>query len=166
MALRAPPIVRHLGRERSHPREVYLLSIERLSDLPSRLKVPCQRFVMLLTADTTGADLDKTVLADSILGAGCVYFCAWGPGCEAMHDVVDDVFLERIDYAPDKGVLMTTWHDSEPLADAVEFALLSAWPDDYYLDGCGAVVLAVSGNDAWASEIEATAMRVIEPNVI
>ena len=166
MTLRVPTIVRHLGREQSHPRDVFLLSLERLSDFPGLLELPCPRFVLLLAADTTGANLDKVAVANSLISAGCVYFCAWGPGCEAMHDVVDDVFLERIEYADDRGVLMTTWHNNEPLTDVVEFALLTAWPDDNYRDGCGAVVLAVSGSDAWALEVETTAMQFIEPKVI
>jgi hypothetical protein len=49
---------------------------------------------------------------------------------------------------------MTTWHDSEPLRDALWFFLVNSLPDEHY-ENSTHVALAVSvGSSVWAAEIE------------
>jgi hypothetical protein len=48
---------------------------------------------------------------------------------------------------------MSTWHDKEPLAEAIWFALNNAWPDPGYEEGCTAVVGISIGNEGWAAEL-------------
>jgi hypothetical protein len=48
---------------------------------------------------------------------------------------------------------MTTWHSEEPLAEAILFALMSAWPDAPYEEGCAATLAIAIGSPLWAAEI-------------
>jgi hypothetical protein len=148
------PNLRRLDANLVKKRQVYVLRLAHLRDFPNRLEIPCPRFVLFVAADFTEGDGDSS-FANQVLDAGCVYFCAWGKGCESMHDLVDDGIIERENGEP--GHIITTWHSDEALADAVEFALFSAEPDDVFSNECRAVVLAVAGNDAWGMEIEANA---------
>lgn len=81
-----------------------------------------------------------------------MYVCAWGPGCERVHDIVDE---ERDGGSEDNRVLMTTWHANESLADALWFVLTCAIPDDCYLAGWGAIVGISIGSPRWAAEMRA-----------
>ncbi len=59
---------------------------------------------------------------------GCRYMMAWGRECKTWDDSVDHANLEQFDYAeiPDDGFVMTTWHENEPLQEAIWFAKHSA----------------------------------------
>jgi hypothetical protein len=52
---------------------------------------------------------------------GCLYMVAWGIRCSSWDDSVDIAALEKYDYcdAPEAEFVMTTWHESEPLSDAL-----------------------------------------------
>jgi hypothetical protein len=48
---------------------------------------------------------------------------------------------------------MTTWHDSEPLREALWFFLVNACPDQYYQDSTRAGLAIAIGSAPWAEEI-------------
>jgi hypothetical protein len=50
---------------------------------------------------------------------------------------------------------MTTWHDKQPLIEAVDFALMWAKPDEHYREGCDAIVVATIGDAAAPDELRA-----------
>lgn len=60
---------------------------------------------------------------------GLVYFCAWGNRCEAVHDAVDRANIEYHHgvITPDN-IIMTTWHQDEPLEEASWFVRELASP--------------------------------------
>jgi hypothetical protein len=66
----------------------------------------------------------RNEVASWLVESGCLYFIAWGVDCEAWHDTVDWTVLEVFDFAdiPDDKFIMTTWHDKEPLSEALWFA--------------------------------------------
>jgi hypothetical protein len=49
---------------------------------------------------------------------------------------------------------MSTWHDSEPLAQALWFAVYSAYPAGHYESKTISTVAAVIANDTWAQAVE------------
>lgn len=59
-----------------------------------------------------------------LVAAGCLYMCAWGPGCSTWDDSVDLAMLECFSYGnvPEERSAMTTWHANEPLEEALWFA--------------------------------------------
>jgi hypothetical protein len=85
-----------------------------------------------------------------------VYFCAWGPGCERFHDIVDQVIVEdgigrRFVPPTPRDAVMTTWHDRESLEDALDFFATSAVATDGYgANSRYRVVISVESPE-WAS---------------
>lgn len=74
---------------------------------------------------------DVTALAEHVTKGGVFYVSCWGAGCERVHDLFDaaDVGLDvEAGRPPGEVVVMTTWHDSDPLADALEFFWMAAAP--------------------------------------
>lgn len=54
---------------------------------------------------------------------------------------------------PGDACIMTSWHDSESLEEALWFFLMNAWPDSYY-EGTTRAALAISvGEREWYAEI-------------
>ena len=106
---------------------------------PDSLRVPSERFRLFVAADTTQITSHEiSRFAEAALSRGMVYFCAWGPGCERFHDIVDEVVVEddlgeRKFAAPTKNdVVMTTWHHDETLEEALDFFARYANPTDGY----------------------------------
>ena len=138
----------HLGHDDISERDIFCIAASSFGELPPHFMLPSRRFVALLVADTTQSDA-KTLsgFAESLLASGCVYFCAWGPGCERAHDIMDECSLE-ID-----PVIMTTWHDDESLDETLYFFLRNTWPDEGYSE-CDSAVAITVGSAEWAAQVE------------
>ena len=54
---------------------------------------------------------------------------------------------------PEDSCIMTSWHASEPLRDALWFFLVNSWPDEHYQDSTRAALAISIGSSAWAAEI-------------
>ncbi len=94
-------------------------------------------------------------LADAALDDGCVYLCAWGPGCDRVHDRFDMKIVDR-DIAgktPNALAVMTTSHGGETLDEATEFLITAAWPDDAFAETCRSALVAVVGNTDWVASV-------------
>ena len=138
----------HLGFDDISERDVLCIAAPSFDELPTSFTLSSKRFVALLVADTTQTDVETlSRFAESLLASGCVYFCAWGPGCERAHDIMDECSLE-ID-----PVIMTTWHDDESLDETLYFFLRNTWPDEGYSE-CGGAIAITVGNADWAAQVE------------
>jgi hypothetical protein len=128
-------------------------SIEQLSDcLPRRSKY----FTLLMAWNVPEIEHDKLMaLFQPLVDRGLAYFCSWGNRCEEVHDAVDACVTAREQaIGPDDYVLMTTWHDDEPLEEALWFFNICAIPaEDHVLSNFDRFAVAV-GNPGWAVEIE------------
>jgi hypothetical protein len=139
---------------------VFLLELESWSDWPATLSLPSRHFRLLTVGDAGrvgGEELSR--FADAALGAGCVYLCAWGPGCMRVHDTFDYQDLEL----PQGATVMTTSHAHESLEDAIEFLLISAWPDKAFAETCRAALIAVVGDGSLADQVKSLAPRFMRP---
>ena len=121
--------------------------------IPRLLPFPYDTFVLLLAADGRGvSDQALRECCGHLLKAGARYVCAWGPDCSRVHDACDLAAME-LGLNTDDAVIMTTWHDSEPLQEAIWFAANAAFPSDSY-PGAGGALIAVSvGSSEWDTEI-------------
>jgi hypothetical protein len=118
------------------------------SAMPDSISLPTRHFVALLATDATG--VNAAVLAEfsrRLLRAGCVYFCAWGPDCERVHDVFDG---ECFDVEP---VIMTTWHAEDSLDEALWYFVSCAFPDDGYRDTTRTALAISIGRPDWHEQI-------------
>jgi hypothetical protein len=138
------------------PKIVSLSTADSLTDLPALIKPSGAHFVLLLALDATKleADLIHTV-AEALLNKGMVYACVWRPDCERVHDTIDQAIIQRNPDETNGNVVMTTWHDKDPISEAVWFFLNCAWPADDYVHTCSDWIAAVIGNPAWEAEVRA-----------
>ena len=147
--------LRHLGQDRVTLYEVFLLGVPSIDDIPARLRIPSKRFVCLLAMDARQMTVDAIgAMAKKLLDAGVAYFCCWGPDCERVHDIIDDVIVGAGVTPIAWADVMTTWHNEDSLKEATEFFLWSASPDDVYLADCSAAVAIRVGNEFDVVELE------------
>jgi hypothetical protein len=138
----------HLGREEPTERELFFASASDFAALPDSFQLSGKYFVAFLAVDASAIEANAiTKLAEQLLQSGCVYFCAWGPDCERVHDLFDSMcsFTEP--------VIMTTWHEKDSLDEALWFFLTTAWPDDAYSDNCKSSLAIVVGNSDLETQI-------------
>jgi len=59
---------------------------------------------------------------------GCLYAIAWGIDCSEWDDEIDWTNIEAFggEEIPENRLIMTTWHDDEPLQEALWFCAYSA----------------------------------------
>ncbi len=140
-----------LGRGGLGERSLFVLDVSKPDDIPTTLAMADQYFVCLLAWDATGIGGSVVgEVAERLIKAGCAYAICWGPDCERVHDIFDEVdSLSQ----PDGPVLMTTWHSDEPLVDAIWFTLFCTWPDDAFAAGCTSAVGISIGSTEWAGEM-------------
>jgi hypothetical protein len=126
------------------------------------IELPTPHFLCLVAADFTAAsDGEITGLAQGLLDIGASYFVCWGPGCARAHGLIDDVTLLLDPPIPDDSVIMTTWHNDEPLDEALFSVLCSTWPDPAFEDSTGCTVAVSVGSAEIASQIRSA---FSEPN--
>jgi hypothetical protein len=88
---------------------------------PPELHGPPYRAVVIIEASVTPEW--RRLVSAWLMKSGCLYMMAWGTDCSLWHDSVDYANLDEFEYGdiPDDKFVMTTWHDSEPLHEALWF---------------------------------------------
>jgi hypothetical protein len=136
-----------------------LIELAQLS-WPPALEIPSRRFRLLVVADTIEISTDIiSQFAYAALKSGMVYFCAWGPGCERFHDIVDEVRVkdelgERVFVGPNpEDTIMTTWHPDDTLEEAVEYFINWAHPTHGFAEGSDCWMAICVNNKEWAATI-------------
>jgi len=123
--------------------------------IPSLLPFSYETFVLLLAADARGAsDQALRKSCSQLLTAGARYVCCWGPDCSRVHDACDFAAME-LGLNRGDAVIMTTWHDREPLEEAIWFAANAAFPHDSYTQAADALIALSVGSPEWDAEIHA-----------
>lgn len=115
---------------------------------------------MFVAADVTRESTEAmSKFAYSALKTGMVYFCAWGPGCERFHDIVDGVVVaddigERLFVGKNPSdTIMTTWHDDEPIDEALDFFVNFTCPAGFERNSNFWLAVCLN-NGEWAAEIQ------------
>jgi hypothetical protein len=92
-------------------------------------------FRAVIVADEAVSEAWQNRIAQWIVKSGCLYVVAWGLDCETWHDSVDSAVLEVFNYGeiPNDQFVMTTWHNNEPLSEALWFAEQCAFHPDVEL---------------------------------
>lgn len=123
-------------------------------------------FCALLACDAIGVSAVAISTAlESLLDRGMVYLCAWGPDCERVHDIADEIIVgDGTSDEPDSALIMTTWHDDEALEDAAWFAVNSAMPSEDFSESFRGVIAISVGDEAWA-DVLADALDVRKQRV-
>jgi hypothetical protein len=149
------PRLEPLGRDRTHGREMFLVQLQTLSSKPAAFEPPLEWFTLFLAADTAGDTTDELhEFAQRVLEHRCAYVSTWGLGCERLHDIFDETFVEEELDGREMPFLMTPWHDDGPLDEALWFALVNGLPVDVtYPELVGSSFVAATTRGVWADEI-------------
>jgi hypothetical protein len=117
-------------------------------------QMPSKPYRAVLVAEQAVSQVWRDEVVKWLVGSGCLYFVAWGIACEEWHDTVDWAVLEAFDFGkiPDDKFVMTTWHDKEPLSEALWFAGNCASHPD--VDLADTVVVHVSPSERRAAMLE------------
>src|SRR5205085_2256625 len=91
--------------------------------------------------------------SEHLLRAGCAYFCAWGPDCGRVHDIMDDVIVGRNPPESSFDAIMTTWHAEELLPQALDFFFTWTEPYDAFIDECRTALIICVGSRKWSREL-------------
>jgi hypothetical protein len=146
--------IEKLGYDGISKRDLFVLEIPSSEHLPAELSLTTPRFVCLIAWNARNASVDEiSRVAVGLLRQGAVYVCAWGPNCERVHDIIDEEHVGPNPSSDESGVVMTTCHAKESLAEAIRFALVDAWPDEFYAENCGSTLGVAIGSSSWAAEI-------------
>ena len=109
-------------------------------------------FALFVAADASDVPVDViAAFADWAIAHGMFWFSSWGPDCERVHDLVDAVDIGDGVSERDP-IVMTTWHDSESLDDAL-FTFWWAFPSEGKQGGPFRLAVAV-GEPRWQDAIE------------
>jgi hypothetical protein len=127
---------------------------------PSDFQIQSKRFRLFVAADVVGTKTETIFeFAQNALKAGMVYFCAWGPGCEKLHDIVDEQIVanelaESGSVGPSEAdTVMTTWHQDESLEEALNFFVTCAHPTSGFVqDSETWVAICVNGPE-WTQTV-------------
>src|SRR5262245_21585380 len=144
--------VQRLAHDDVNERDLFLLEVDAdtLDEVPDILGFSSPHFACLLALDgPTFSDAQVHRLAAKLLGNGAAYVCAWGPGCERVHDLIDDAILIFESDPTEDNVILTTWHDNESLEEALFYLLRTTWPAADYFDTCRAALVIVSDSARW-----------------
>ncbi|MDB6029598.1 MAG: hypothetical protein JWM68_5821 [Verrucomicrobiales bacterium] len=114
---------------------------------------PSAHTVLFIAADARGVPVDVIGrVAERLLASGVIYVCMWGPDCERVHDIFDEVYIG--DGSSERTFKLTsTWHSDETIGEAIGFFIGSAVPSDSEMDTTSYLAVAV-GNPDWAMAID------------
>jgi hypothetical protein len=135
-------------------RQLFALQVSASSEILTATQVVAPHFAVFLAWDATSIATEEiSRLAALLHNRGLAYLCAFGPDCERVHDIFDEVELELDGTRPRDSVIMTTWHNDESLEDALWFFVNNSVPDAAYEDTCHTGIAVTIGNSQWATKV-------------
>lgn len=118
-----------------------------------QIALPSAHTVLLIAAEAR--DVPANVIhhiAERLIASGLIWVCVWGPDCGRVHDIFDEAHVGNGDIEPDF-TIMSTWHESESLEEAIWFFLHSAFPLDTEIEATSYIAVTVGRVD-WAATVE------------
>ncbi len=117
------------------------------------IPLPSACTVLFIAADARSVHTDTIVrAADRMLSSGLRYVCAWGPDCERVHDIFDEVHAGNGTGDP-AFTLMITWHSNESLEEALWFFIANAFPVDAGTGAASHLAVTVDRAD-WTATVD------------
>jgi hypothetical protein len=149
------PRLKDHGADPTLGRKLFSLGVPALADLRGPVELPSPHFIALVACDASRCSVDEMSEAGAwLLSQGAVVIATWGPDCGKFHDVIDETGLEVHPEETDETVVLTTWHESESLAEALWFVVNTISPASAYVATCSTVVCISVGSADWQTEIE------------
>jgi hypothetical protein len=122
---------------------------------------PVKPGTIFIAADSREVSTDDIArVAERLLQQGLRYMCVWGPDCERVHDIFDEMYVGKGDH-PYKFDMMTTCHDDESVGEALWFFLNCATVEENEMIGRASFAVRI-GNPAGSAPISELIQRIEE----
>lgn len=145
------------GKMKGQDRLLLFATVSGPKEFSSPIDIFGKHCVLFIAMDARPMSINEiSNIANWALDQGAVYVSVWGPDCERVHDIIDEVLVDRSHDATDEDVIMTTWHDDETLEEVLWFAVNSAFPAGAYEETCKTLVVIAVGSQDWGSLIAKT----------
>jgi hypothetical protein len=146
-------------------RTFYLCHSHLLANLAKEIQPTSRYFSLFLAMDARGTE-DIVILdfAREMFKKGMACLCAWGPGCERVHDLFDVIICAEVPDPTDENVIMTSWHNREPLKEALWFFANAAFATEDYCQTCTNWVAGCVGNPKWEHTISNELRGLAKPH--
>ncbi len=148
--------IEKIGYDPQNKRDLYFLELDESIGKIDRFDLSSPHFYCFIAWDSLNATVDDiSQLVESLIRSGASYFCTWGPGCERVHDIID----ERTSYPyddlniPEDSIIMTSWHSHESLHEALYFFLNSTHTVEHYLTTSNCSLAISISSKIWSEEI-------------
>jgi len=128
---------------------------EFVTDFPALAQVdlPSPHTILFIAADARDIPADTIAsVAERFLALGLTCVCVWGPDCERVHDLFDEVHVGDGSTEP-TFTFMSTWHSDEPMEEALWYFLQCAFPMDSEIETTSYLAITVGRAD-WAATVE------------
>lgn len=133
---------------------VYTACLEKLSEWPEAVTLASRHFGLFLACQGDAeAATDVKMFARQALAQGLVTASIWGPGCERVHDLIDEVIVSDGKTEDASSVILTTWHAKESLEDALQFFVEILDPADQYSYSYGSLVIVSVGDSSYGKRV-------------
>jgi hypothetical protein len=143
------------GYERTTERQLYVLELGDPDDLAAVSDLPDPHFACFIAWDARNVSTEGVAaVVERLLSGGAASISAWGPDCERVHNIADNI-RSSVGDSGDRSdsVVMTTWHDNESLEDALWFFLFNTFPSDWFEQTTRSGLAVIVGNRDWAAAI-------------
>lgn len=138
-------------------REIFSLSLSSPAEFPKHKTLESPHFACLVVWDSRAAPLSEvSALLQKLIDQGASYLLFWGPGCDRLHGVADEIVSHPdADLGlPVDATIMTTDHAGEPLNDAIWDFLNISSPADSLAVSTRAGLAVIIGSSEWATAVE------------
>ncbi len=134
-------------------RRVEAVSVSAPADLPHdvlRLHAPTACLVVWDASTATPAEVSQ--VAAWVIATGPSLVCAWGPDCGRVHDMVDEELVGDGSNTNSLHVL-TTWHRTETLHEALLFAATTERPGRDTSLVQETLLVVCLGSERWSDQV-------------
>lgn len=157
-------VVESLGRyvDEDGDRELYVAAVSSFDDWRrlvadpvwgATVEEPGDGFALFVACDAMELSAEQIEeFASYCIDRGLFWVSTWGADCERVHDIFD-----RVDIAQDAqpGIVMSAWHDDEPLDEALHL-FWDAFPAEGKVGGPARIGISV-GSHEWIEEMRRSA---------
>jgi hypothetical protein len=86
-------------------------------------------FLAVVVAEESVSAAWQSSVSEWLVRCGCLNMVAWGVNCSSWDDSVDWANIEAFDFKqiPEDRFVMTTWHENQPLGEALWYAKHNAF---------------------------------------
>lgn len=104
---------------------------------------------VLIVEEALGSD-QQALICRWLIASGCLYLMAWGLDCRSWPDAVTHANRDACDSdsIPSESLVMTTWHENEPLRKVFWFAKHTAMHPCFELENTVIIDLSPKEREA------------------